>query len=51
MDFAIKVSPHLGILGLEESDVLMASLVVVIKIADAGLLLILKDFLSQNLEL
>ena len=51
MDFAIEVPPHLGILGLEEGDVLMACLVVVIKIADAGFLLILKDLLPQNLEL
>ena len=51
MDFAIEVTPHLGILGLQESDVLMARLVVVIKIADAGFLLILKDLLPQYLQL
>lgn len=51
LDSAVEVAPHLPVLVLQQTDVLVRRLVVVVKTADSRLLFILDHLLPQNFEL
>ena len=51
LDLPGEVTVHLSVLGLQQTDVLMGRLVIVVQAANARLLFVFNDFLSQNFEL
>ena len=51
LETAVEIALHLGVLGFEQADVLVGSLVVIVETPNAALLLIFDHFLPQDLQL
>ena len=51
LDVLVEVSFHLRVLRLQQADVLVGCFIIIVKIADAGFLLVFLNFFAENFEL